>query len=152
MVTPQSNDRAMSAATVIAKHPSCNPYPRSHSSGFDRGRSHVPLLHQPDKLAHELTPLARARRGQRLVRTILDVRSEQERGQGYIPGSKLIPIDTIERRLAEIPKNRPVIVYCAVGSRSRVVAQGLSRLGYGEVYNMRDGIMGWYRNGYPVQR
>jgi len=83
---------------------------------------------------------------------ILDVRSEQERGQGYIPGSKLIPIDTIERRLAEIPKNRPVIVYCAVGSRSRVVAQGLSRLGYGEVYNMRDGIMGWYRNGYPVQR
>jgi len=83
---------------------------------------------------------------------ILDVRSEQERGQGYIAGSKLIPIDTIERRLAEIPKNRPIIVYCAVGSRSRVVAQGLSRLGYGEVYNMRDGIMGWYRNGYPVKR
>lgn len=83
---------------------------------------------------------------------ILDVRTPQERQQGYIAGSQLIPIDTIERRLAEIPKNRPVIVYCAVGSRSRVVAQGLSRLGYAEVYNMRDGIVGWYRNGYPVQR
>lgn len=83
---------------------------------------------------------------------ILDVRTPQERDQGYIAGSRLIPIDTIERRLAEIPKNRPVIVYCAVGSRSRVVAQGLSRLGYPEVYNMRDGIMGWYKNGYPVQR
>lgn len=83
---------------------------------------------------------------------ILDVRSQQEREQGYIPGSRLIPIDTLEKRLAEIPKNRPVIVYCAVGSRSRVVAQGLSRLGYPEVYNMRDGIMGWYKSGYPVRK
>jgi rhodanese-related sulfurtransferase len=83
---------------------------------------------------------------------ILDVRSEQERSQGYIPGSQLIPIDTIERRLAEVPKNRPIVVYCAVGSRSRAVAQGLSRLGYAEIYNMRDGIMGWYRSGYPIQR
>lgn len=83
---------------------------------------------------------------------ILDVRSPQERSQGYIAGSQLIPIDTIERRLGEIPKNRPVIVYCAVGSRSRVVAQGLSRLGYAEVYNMRDGIVGWQRSGYAVRR
>lgn len=83
---------------------------------------------------------------------ILDVRTLQERQQGYIAGSQLIPIDTIERRLAEIPKNRPIIVYCAVGSRSRVVAQGLSQLGYQQVYNMRDGIVGWYRSGYPVQR
>ena len=83
---------------------------------------------------------------------ILDVRSPQERSQGYIPGSQLIPIDTIQRRLAEIPKNRPIVVYCAVGSRSRAAAQGLSRLGYPEVYNMRDGIMGWYRSGYPIQR
>jgi rhodanese-related sulfurtransferase len=83
---------------------------------------------------------------------ILDVRTPQEHSQGYIPGSKLIPIDTIEKRLGEIPKNRPIIVYCAVGSRSRVVAQGLSRSGFPEVYNLRDGIMGWYRSGYPVQR
>lgn len=83
---------------------------------------------------------------------ILDVRTPQERQQGYIAGSQLIPIDTIERRLTEIPKNRPIIVYCAVGSRSRVVAQGLSRLGYQQVYNMRDGIVGWSRSGYPVQR
>lgn len=83
---------------------------------------------------------------------ILDVRTPQERSQGYIAGSQLIPIDSVERRLAEIPKNRPIIVYCAVGSRSRAVAQGLSRLGYPEVYNLRDGIVGWSRNGYPVQR
>lgn len=83
---------------------------------------------------------------------LLDVRTPDERRQGYIAGSVLIPIDQVEKRIAEIPKNRPVIVYCAVGSRSRPVAQALARSGYTEVYNMRDGIFGWYRNGLPVQQ
>jgi rhodanese-related sulfurtransferase len=83
---------------------------------------------------------------------ILDVRTPDERRQGYIAGSTLIPMDTVERRIAEVPKNRPVLVYCAVGSRSRVVAQALARHGYGEVYNMQDGIYGWYRNGFAIQR
>jgi rhodanese-related sulfurtransferase len=83
---------------------------------------------------------------------LLDVRTPDERRQGYIPGSVLIPIDMVERRISEIPKNKTVIVYCAVGSRSRPVAQALARSGYPEVYNMKDGIFGWYRNGLPVQR
>jgi rhodanese-related sulfurtransferase len=83
---------------------------------------------------------------------ILDVRTPQERGQGFIPGSVPIPIDMVGMRLNEVPKNRPVVVYCAVGSRSRIVAQALSDRGYPEVYNMRDGIAGWYRNGFPIQR
>lgn len=83
---------------------------------------------------------------------LLDVRTPDERRQGYIPGSVLIPIDMVGRRLVEIPKNRPVIVYCAVGSRSRSVSQSLARSGYAEVYNMKDGIFGWYRNGLPVKQ
>lgn len=83
---------------------------------------------------------------------LLDVRTPDERRQGYIPGSVLIPIEMVGRKLAEIPKNRPVIVYCAVGSRSRSVAQALARSGYAEVYNMKDGIFGWYRNGLPVKQ
>jgi rhodanese-related sulfurtransferase len=83
---------------------------------------------------------------------LLDVRTPDERRQGYIAGSVLIPIDQVEKRITEIPKNRPVIVYCAVGSRSRPVAQALARSGYAEVYNMRDGIFGWYRSGLPVKQ
>lgn len=83
---------------------------------------------------------------------LLDVRTPDERRQGYIAGSVLIPIDQVEKRIAEIPKKRPVIVYCAVGSRSRSVAQALARSGYAEVYNMKDGIYGWYRNGLPVRQ
>jgi rhodanese-related sulfurtransferase len=83
---------------------------------------------------------------------LLDVRTPDERRQGYIPNSVLIPIEMVGKRLAEIPKNRPVIVYCAVGSRSRSVAQALANSGYSEVYNMRDGIYGWYRNGLPIRQ
>jgi len=83
---------------------------------------------------------------------LLDVRTPDERRQGYIAGSVLIPIDAVEKRIGEVPRNRPVVVYCAVGSRSRFVAEALARQGYAEVYNMKDGIYGWYRNGFAIQR
>lgn len=83
---------------------------------------------------------------------LLDVRTPQENSQGRLPGTVLIPINEIERRIAEVPKNKTIVVYCAVGSRSKPVAEFLSRSGYKEVYNMTDGIVGWYRNGFPLQR
>ncbi len=83
---------------------------------------------------------------------LLDVRTPQENSQARLSGSVLIPIGEFERRIAEVPKNKTVLVYCAVGSRSKPVAELLSQRGYREVYNMTDGIIGWYRNGFPLQR
>jgi len=83
---------------------------------------------------------------------LLDVRTPQEYSQGRIVGSVLIPIGEFERRVREVPKNKAIIVYCAVGSRSKPVASFLARQGYREVYNVTDGIVGWYRNGFPILR
>lgn len=83
---------------------------------------------------------------------LLDVRTPQEYSQGKLAGSVLIPIGDFERRIGEVPKNRTIVVYCAVGSRSKPVASFLSQQGYRDVYNMTDGIVGWYRNGFPIQR
>jgi rhodanese-related sulfurtransferase len=83
---------------------------------------------------------------------LLDVRTPREYGQGKLPGSVLIPIGELERRIAEVPKNRPVLVYCTVGSRSSSAAALLTRWGYSEVYNIYDGISGWYRNGFTIQK
>ena len=52
---------------------------------------------------------------------LLDVRTPEEFRQAHLKGAVLIPIDQIEKRLGEIPKNRPILVYCAVGSRSKAV-------------------------------
>lgn len=83
---------------------------------------------------------------------LLDVRTPQEYSQGKLPGSVLIPIGEFERRIREVPKNKTIVVYCAVGSRSKPVAGFLAQQGYKDVYNMTDGIVGWYRNGFPIQR
>lgn len=83
---------------------------------------------------------------------LLDVRTPQEYSQAKLAGSVLIPIGELQQRLREVPKNRTILVYCAVGSRSKPAANFLAQEGYKEVYNMTDGIVGWYRNGFPIQR
>ena len=83
---------------------------------------------------------------------LLDVRTPQENSQARLPGSVLIPINELEGRIKEVPGNKTILVYCAVGSRSKPVAEYLSKNGYKDVYNMTDGIVGWYRNGFPLQR
>lgn len=83
---------------------------------------------------------------------LLDVRTPQENSQSRLPGSVLIPINEIERRIKEVPRNKTILVYCAVGARSKTVAEYLSKNGYKDVYTMTDGLVGWYRNGFPLQR
>jgi len=83
---------------------------------------------------------------------LLDVRTPQENSQGRLSGAVLIPINEFEHRIKEVPRNKTIIVYCAVGSRSKSVAEYLSKSGYKDVYNMSDGIVGWYRNGFKIVR
>lgn len=82
---------------------------------------------------------------------LLDVRTPEEYKQARLNGSLLIPVADLERRMKEVPKDRPVMVFCAVGSRSSYAANLLASKGYKEVYNMTDGLVGWYRNGFPLQ-
>ena len=97
-----------------------------------------------------MSPEARKLVEQKKNLFLLDVRSPQEFAQAKMRGSVLIPINEIERRVNEVPKGRPILVLCAVGSRSNLVAGFLVNKGYGEVYNLTDGLVGWYRNGYPL--
>jgi len=80
---------------------------------------------------------------------LLDVRTPGEYLQVRLEGARLIPIDQLQRRVNEVPKG-PVMVYCAVGSRSSAVADYLLRLGYPEVYNLYGGIWSWQLQGLPV--
>jgi rhodanese-related sulfurtransferase len=49
-----------------------------------------------------------------------------------------------------LPRDRPVLVYCAGGGRSGLTAKELNAAGHQEVYNLEDGITGWKREGMPV--
>ena len=81
---------------------------------------------------------------------LLDVRTPGEYFQVRIPGAQLIPIDQLLGRLAELPKDRPILVYCAVGARSAQVSAYLAQQGYPEIYNLSGGIAAWQLRGFPT--
>jgi rhodanese-related sulfurtransferase len=81
---------------------------------------------------------------------IIDVRSKEEYNQGHLDGAFLIPVDEIKKRVAEIPRNKPVIVYCKTGVRSLEAANILIKSGFKAVYDMKGGITEWQKKGYPV--
>lgn len=71
--------------------------------------------------------------------TLLDVRSVAEFAAGSAPGTVNIPLDQLGQRLAEIPRDQPVVVGCASGTRSGMARLLLRKNGYAPVYN----IGGW---------
>ncbi len=81
---------------------------------------------------------------------LLDVRTPGEYQQARLEGARLIPIDQLVKRIAELPKDRPILVYCAVGSRSAQVVNYLARRGFSELYNLYGGIYSWAQKGYPI--
>lgn len=81
---------------------------------------------------------------------LLDVRTSEEFREVRLAGAKLIPIDQLLGRMQEVPKDKPLLVYCAVGSRSAQVVGYMGRVGFPEVYNLYGGIYAWGKKGYPV--
>ena len=67
--------------------------------------------------------------------TIVDVRTPDEFRDGAYPGAKNIPLSELGRRLAEIPKDKPVVLYCASGARSSSAARAMKQAGYTDVIN-----------------
>jgi len=80
---------------------------------------------------------------------ILDVRSKEEYDPGHLEGAMLFPVSELEDRLDELPVDKPIIVYCKSGGRSRTAANILVENGLTQVYDM-GGINSWTAEGYPV--
>ena len=68
---------------------------------------------------------------------VVDVRTSAEFAGGHIEGALNIPLDELAGRLAELePKDRPVVVYCLSGHRSKGAAQALERAGFTRVFDL----------------
>ncbi len=73
----------------------------------------------------------------------VDVRTDEEFSFGTIPGAIHIPHTVIRTRLAEIPRDRPVVVFCAIGLRGYLAERVLLQNGYTEVFNLTGGYKSW---------
>ncbi|MBN1311153.1 MAG: rhodanese-like domain-containing protein [Anaerolineae bacterium] len=81
---------------------------------------------------------------------ILDVRTVEEWEEYHIPDSTLIPLDQLEIRVNEVPRDQEVVVVCRSGNRSRQGRGILENAGFTEVSSMQGGIQRWASEGYPV--
>jgi len=73
---------------------------------------------------------------------LIDVREPYEYKIAQI-GGKLIPQNEVPQRLAEIDRDREVIVHCRSGARSQRIAEFLKQSGYPRVVNLTGGIHAW---------
>jgi rhodanese-related sulfurtransferase len=80
--------------------------------------------------------------------TFIDVREEGEAAICSIDGATLIPMNSLPQRLQEIPRDRPVVLYCHAGMRSWMVGQWLSEQGY-DARSLAGGIDRWAREIEP---
>jgi phage shock protein E len=75
---------------------------------------------------------------------LVDVRTPQEYAELHIPGSILIPLDTVRKEAEKklMDKKAIIYLYCRSGNRSASAAKTLVELGYSKVYNI-GGISSW---------
>lgn len=70
---------------------------------------------------------------------IIDARDEKDYLEGHVEGAVNITPDTIDAKIGEVPKDKPVYTYCYTGNKSYEVANKLAEAGYTDVNNSLDG-------------
>lgn len=105
--------------------------------------------------ANELTPMSRdeilalAKRGEVVV---LDVRPEAEFAAGHLPYAQSMPVSEVQKRLSELPRDKPVVAYCrgpfCLMAKEAVAI--LNQEGF-RALRLEDGVAEWRAHGLPVE-
>lgn len=82
---------------------------------------------------------------------LLDVRERDEFAALRVDGAVLMPLSSFADTYEQLPRDRPLLVMCAAGSRSLVAADHLARQGFADVTNVTGGITAWRAAGLPVR-
>lgn len=80
---------------------------------------------------------------------LVDVRTPEEFAAGHLEGAVNYNFydDDFQQKIARLDKNRPVLVYCAVGGRSGSAAGQLAGMGFTKVFDLSGGIKAWKAQG-----
>jgi rhodanese-related sulfurtransferase len=83
---------------------------------------------------------------------VLDVRTVDEFVSGHVPGAVNIPHDQLAARLAEVPKDRDVVLYCRSGRRAALAGEVLADNGYARLEHLQGDMLAWTEQGRPVEK
>jgi rhodanese-related sulfurtransferase len=83
---------------------------------------------------------------------LLDTRERAEYDVSHIPGARWVGYDDFKtERLADLPKDTPLVTYCSVGYRSERIGDKLREAGFTNVHNLHGSIFKWVNEGYPLE-
>ena len=80
---------------------------------------------------------------------LLDVRSPVEFEDGSIPGAVNIPLDMLRARLAELPDDRTILIFCKIGLRGYIASRILTAHGFTMCVNLSGGYE-TYNTSLPI--
>ncbi len=123
-----------------------------HVTGYLDGGLHAAHV-RPDEVVHtaRLSPEVMHERLAVDPRpVVVDVRNPAERAAQSIAGSLHLPLNHLNERTAELPRDRAIIVHCAGGYRSSIAASLLQHAGFADVSELAGGISAWAAVGLPV--
>jgi rhodanese-related sulfurtransferase len=116
-------------------------------------KSAADLIAEAKQRVREVSPAeVRALRGSGADFVLLDVREPAEVAMGRVPGAVVIARGVLESAVeTRVPRERPVVVYCASGNRSALAADTLQQMGYADVRSLRGGIRAWADAGGEIE-
>jgi rhodanese-related sulfurtransferase len=82
---------------------------------------------------------------------MLDVRTQEEWDEFHAPNTTHIPLDELEARVNELPKDQEIVVICRSGNRSQQGRDILLENGFTAVTSVEGGLKEWSAAGYPIK-
>jgi adenylyltransferase/sulfurtransferase len=104
-----------------------------------RGEEHVVTTHVPETTVIELKKMMDEKKPFLLV----DVREPHEFEICRIPGSKLIPLGDVPKRMHELNSADEIVVHCRSGQRSAKAVELLMKAGFRKIQNLKGGVLAW---------
>ena len=104
-----------------------------------RGEEHVPETKVPEITAPEVKKMMDERKPFVLV----DVREPHEFQICRIPGSTLIPLGDVPKRMHELSSADEIVVHCRSGIRSAQAVELLMKAGFRKIHNLKGGVLAW---------
>ncbi|MDH3248929.1 MAG: rhodanese-like domain-containing protein [Acidimicrobiia bacterium] len=102
----------------------------------------------------QVTGLVDSARAEQLIESVddlvvLDVRTPEEFAAGALPGAILVDINgpSFTDEVSELDTDLPYLVYCRSGNRSAAAVEIMEDLGFGEIYELTNGVQAWVASG-----
>lgn len=139
-------------ATLSLAFTGCSGQSNADESGAVNQKETVKSEKSTDKKIVDIGPKEFQKRIKNDKVQLVDIRTKMETDKGVIANPVLNDFysDDFKENLKSLNKDEPVYVYCHSGGRSSKAANMMKEMGFKKVYNLKNGISSWKKEGLPI--